>query len=184
MTIQAIVLKEAVAKKTSHSYRSCKTILLKSTVQIEYWQLNTVYFNILIDFCNLHGQSQNISHLPIFFRIYTKYTPSLVALLSANLVLAGRAQEAARLGIYIIINNHHHHHTHHSMFLPYVYGRYYPSKDTNICDPWRTQIFLQAIFGGVSPERWHYHPPTLAKCFQTPSLRFPPSQMCPLFARL
>ena len=46
-------------------------------------------------------------------------------------------------------------------------GRYYPSKDTNICDPWRTQIFLQAIFGGVSPERCHYHPPTLAKCFQT-----------------
>ena len=32
-------------------------------------------------------------------------------------------------------------------------ARYYPSKDTNICDPWRTQIFLQAIFGGVSPER-------------------------------
>ena len=45
----------------------------------------------------------------------------------------------------------------------HIYVRYYPSKDTNICDPWRTQIFLQAIFGGVSPERWnmswkyHYH---------------------------
>ena len=62
----------------------------------------------------MHGQSQNISHLPIFFRIYTKYTPSLVALLSANLVSEGKAQEAARLGIYIIINNHSHHHPHHT----------------------------------------------------------------------
>ena len=43
-----------------------KLFFSKSTVQIESWQLNTVYFNILIDFCNLHGQSQNISHLPIF----------------------------------------------------------------------------------------------------------------------
>ena len=63
-------------------------------------------------------------------------------------------------------------------------GRYYPSKDTNICDPWRTQIFLQAIFGGVSPERCQHHPPPLAKWVQTASVWFPPSQMCPLFAWL
>ena len=64
-------------------------------------------------------------------------------------------------------------------------GRYYPSKDTNICDPWRTQIFLQAIFGGVSPERCHdQSPPLSANVFKPRSLWFPPSQMCSLFAWL
>ena len=27
------------------------------------------------------------------------------------------------------------------------------SLDTNICDPWQTKVFLEAIFGGVTADR-------------------------------
>ena len=65
----------------------------------------------------MHAQSNNyFLTCQYFFRICTKYTPSLVALLSASSALAGRAQEAARLGIYIIMNNHHHRHHHHTQY--------------------------------------------------------------------
>ena len=28
------------------------------------------------------------------------------------------------------------------------------SLDTNICDPWQTKVFLEAIFGGVTADKW------------------------------
>ena len=39
------------------------------------------------------------------------------------------------------------------------WSRYSPngvfsSLDTNICDPWQTKVFLEAIFGGVTADKW------------------------------
>jgi len=55
---------------------------------------------------------------------------------------------------------------------------YYPSLDTNICDPWQTKIFLEAIFGGVTADKCSHCLPDCESTIYTSSVSATPLRRC------
>ena len=63
---------------------------------------------------------------------------------------------------------------HHAFLSPLLL----PSADTKICDPWRSKIFLEAIFGGVAPERCAHCLPDCESTTYTTSVSATPLRRC------